>query len=156
MSAQREGVPFPSYVEAFLMAGVFEVLREAGLRMPRIAGQAISIVGALVLGEAAVQAGLVSAAMVIVIAITAIASFVAPYYNFGLSQRFLQYSYMLLASFMGLFGILCGVILTVVHFVSLKSFGVPFFAPIAPTFLSDWKDTLVKSVFPDENLSPYE
>ncbi|WP_229691967.1 spore germination protein [Paenibacillus radicis (ex Gao et al. 2016)] len=144
ISAQREGVPFPSYIEAFLMAGSFEILREAGLRMPRIAGQAISIVGALVLGEAAVQAGLVSAAMVIVVAVTAIASFVAPYYNFGLSQRFLQYAFMLLASFMGLFGILCGALFTVIHFASLKSFSVPFLAPIAPTYLSDWKDVLAR------------
>ncbi|MEK3721409.1 MULTISPECIES: spore germination protein [unclassified Paenibacillus] len=144
LSAQREGVPFPSYVEAFLMTGIFEVLREAGLRMPRIAGQAISIVGALVLGEAAVQAGFVSAAMVIVVAVTAITSFVAPYYNFGLSQRFLMYAYMILAGFMGLYGILCGVLFTIVHLVSLKSFGVPFMAPVAPTFLSDWKDTLIR------------
>ncbi|WP_139996518.1 spore germination protein [Paenibacillus paridis] len=144
IAAQREGVPFPSYVEAFLMAGIFEVLREAGLRMPRIAGQAISIVGALVLGEAAVQAGLVSAAMVIVVAVTAIASFVAPNYNFGLSQRFLQYSYMVLASFLGLFGILCGALFTIVHFASLRSFGIPFFAPLAPTVISDWKDILMR------------
>jgi len=144
LSAQKEGVPFPSYMEAFLMTIIFEVLREAGLRMPRIAGQAISIVGALVLGEAAVQAGLVSAAMVIVVAVTAISNFVAPYYNFGLAQRFLQYLYMLLASFMGLFGILCGVLWTVVHFASLKSFGVPYLAPFAPTYVSDWKDTFIR------------
>ncbi|OBZ17087.1 spore germination protein [Bacillus sp. FJAT-26390] len=144
IAAQREGVPFPSFVEAFLMAGIFEILREAGLRMPRIAGQAISIVGALVLGEAAVQAGLVSAAMVIVVAVTAIAGFVAPNYNFGLSQRFLQYSYMVLASFLGLFGILCGALFTIVHFASLKSFGIPFLAPIAPTIISDWKDVLMR------------
>jgi spore germination protein KA len=144
IAAQREGVPFPSFVEAFLMAGIFEILREAGLRMPRIAGQAISIVGALVLGEAAVQAGLVSAAMVIVVAVTAIASFVAPNYNFGLSQRFLQYAYMVLASFLGLFGILCGALFTIVHFASLKSFGIPFLAPLAPTVISDWKDVLMR------------
>lgn len=144
LSAQREGVPFPSYIEAFLMMGIFEVLREAGLRMPRVAGQAISIVGALVLGEAAVQAGLVSAAMVIVVAVTAIANFVAPFYNFGITQRFLQYGYMFLAGMMGVFGILCGVLFTLVHLASLKTFGVPYLAPVAPTFFSDWKDVLVR------------
>lgn len=82
--------------------------------------------------------------MVIVVAVTAITSFVAPYYNFGLSQRFLMYAYMILAGFMGLYGILCGVLFTIVHLVSLKSFGVPFMAPVAPTFLSDWKDTLIR------------
>ncbi|MBP1994687.1 spore germination protein [Paenibacillus eucommiae] len=144
LSAQREGVPFPSYVEAFLMMMLFELLREAGLRMPRISGQAIAIVGALVLGEAAVQAGLVSAATVIVVAVTAITNFVTPFYNFGISQRFLQYAYMILAGFTGLFGILCGVLFTVIHLASLKSFGVPYLAPIAPTFLSDWKDVIIR------------
>lgn len=144
LSAQREGVPFPSYMEAFLMMVIFEVLREAGLRMPRVAGQAISIVGALVLGEAAVQAGLVSAAMVIVVAVTAIANFVAPFYNFGITQRFLQYGYMLLAGITGVFGILCGVLFTLVHLASLKTFGVPYLAPVAPTYFSDWKDILVR------------
>ncbi|TVX98658.1 spore germination protein [Cohnella terricola] len=144
LSAQREGVPFPSYVEAFLMMVLFEMLREAGLRMPRISGQAIAIVGALVLGEAAVQAGLVSAATVIVVAVTAIANFVTPFYNFGISQRFLQYAYMILAGFMGMFGILCGVLFTVIHLASIKSFGVPYLAPIAPTFLSDWKDVILR------------
>ncbi|MDF2722290.1 MAG: spore germination protein [Paenibacillus sp.] len=144
LSAQREGVPFPSYIEAFSMMIIFEVLREAGLRMPRIAGQAISIVGALVLGEAAVQAGLVSAAMVIVVAVTAIANFVAPFYNFGIMQRFLQYGFMLLAGITGVFGILCGVLFTLVHLASLKSFGVPYLSPIAPTSFSDWKDVLIR------------
>ncbi|WP_373871514.1 spore germination protein [Paenibacillus dendritiformis] len=144
ISAQREGVPFPSFVEAFMMMTIFEVLREAGLRMPRVAGQAISIVGALVLGEAAVTAGLVSAAMVIVVAITAIAHFVAPFYNFGITQRFLQYFYMILAAVSGGFGILCGVLFTLIHLASLRSFGVPYLAPVAPTFVSDWKDVLLR------------
>jgi spore germination protein KA len=144
IAAQREGVPFPAFLEAILMLMTFEVLREAGLRMPRIAGQAISIVGALVLGEAAVQAGLVTAAMVIVVAVTAISNFVSPSYSFGIAQRLLQFGYIALAGFMGLYGIMCGVLFTVVHLVSLKSFGVPYLAPIAPTFISDWKDILVR------------
>jgi hypothetical protein len=144
LSAQREGVPFPAVIEAVLMMVTFEVLREAGLRMPRIAGQAISIVGALVLGEAAVSAGLVSAAMVIVVAVTAISNFVAPSYSFGITQRLLQFFYMALAGFMGLFGVLCGVLFTVVHLASIKSFGVPYLSPVAPTFLTDWKDLLVR------------
>lgn len=144
IAAQREGVPFPAFLEAILMLTTFEVLREAGLRMPRIAGQAISIVGALVLGEAAVQAGLVTAAMVIVVAVTAISNFVSPSYSFGIAQRLLQFGYVALAGFMGLYGIMCGVLFTVVHLVSLKSFGVPYLAPIAPTFISDWKDVLVR------------
>ncbi|WGU95861.1 spore germination protein [Paenibacillus dendritiformis] len=154
ISAQREGVPFPSFIEAFLMMTIFEVLREAGLRMPRVAGQAISIVGALVLGEAAVTAGLVSAAMVIVVAITAIAHFVAPFYNFGITQRFLQYFYMILAAVSGGFGILCGVLFTLIHLASLRSFGVPYLAPVAPTFVSDWKDVLVRVPRPSMTTFP--
>lgn len=144
IAAQREGVPFPVFLEAIMMLTTFEVLREAGLRMPRIAGQAISIVGALVLGEAAVQAGLVTAAMVIVVAVTAISNFVSPSYSFGIAQRLLQFSYMALAGFMGLYGVMCGVLFTIVHLASMKSFGVPYLAPLAPTFFSDWKDILVR------------
>ncbi|GFZ82627.1 hypothetical protein GCM10008018_30570 [Paenibacillus marchantiophytorum] len=144
LAAQREGVPFPAFIEAVIMMATFEVLREAGLRMPRIAGQAISIVGALVLGEAAVSAGLVSAAMVIVVAVTAISNFAAPSYSFGITQRLLQFFYMILASVMGLFGVLCGSLFIVVHLASIKSFGVPYLSPVAPTFLTDWKDFLVR------------
>jgi spore germination protein KA len=144
IAAQREGVPFPAFVEASIMMVTFEVLREAGLRMPRIAGQAISIVGALVLGQAAVTAGLVSTAMVIVVAITAISNFVVPSYSFGITQRLLQFFYMILAGALGLFGVLCGVLLTIVHLASIKSFGIPFLSPVAPTVLSDWKDILVR------------
>jgi hypothetical protein len=148
IAGQREGVPFPAFIEAILMLVTFEVLREAGLRMPRIAGQAISIVGALVLGQAAVTAGLVSTAMVIVVAITAISNFVAPSYSFGITQRLLQFFYLILAGAMGLFGVLCGVLLTVVHLASIKSFNVPYLSPIAPTVLSDWKDLLVRAPRP--------
>ncbi|MEK8126582.1 spore germination protein [Paenibacillus filicis] len=144
ISSQREIVPFPAFIEASIMMVTFEVLREAGLRMPRIAGQAISIVGALVLGQAAVSAGLVSTAMVIVVAITAISNFVVPSYSFGITQRLLQFFYLILAGAMGLFGVLCGVLLTIVHLSSIQSFGVSFMSPVAPTSLADWKDVLVR------------
>lgn len=148
LAAQREGVPFPGAIEAFLMLFVFEVIREAGLRMPRIAGQAISIVGALVLGQAAVEAGMVSAAMIIVVSITAIANFVAPTYGFGIAQRIIQFIFMILASFLGFFGLMCGVFFLLIHVVSLQSFGVPFFAPLAPVRKSDWKDSLIRVTRP--------
>ena len=120
ISSQREGVPFPAIIEAAIMMITFELLREAGLRMPRIAGQSISIVGALVLGQAAVMAGIVSASMVIVVSITAISNFVAPSYSFGITQRLLQFFFMALAGLMGLFGILCGVLFIVVHALQLN------------------------------------
>lgn len=144
LAAQREEVPFPAFLEAIIMTVTFEILREAGLRMPRIAGQSISIVGALVLGQAAVEAGLISAAMVIVVSLTAISNFVSPNYSFGIAQRIIQFSFMLLAGVMGLFGIMCGVFFLLIHLVSIRSFGVQFLTPAAPLVLSDWKDTFVR------------
>ncbi|MCM3628307.1 spore germination protein [Paenibacillus glycanilyticus] len=144
LASQREGVPFPGVVEAFGMMVIFEVLREAGLRMPRISGQAISIVGALVLGQAAVEAGIVSAAMVIVVSLTAIANFVAPNYGFGIAQRLIQFVFMLLAGILGFFGVMCGVFVLLIHLVSLRSMGVPFFAPLAPLRLANWRDTFIR------------
>ena len=87
LAAQREGVPFPAFVEAIIMEVTFEILREAGLRMPRSIGSAMSIVGAFVIGTAAVEAGIISAAMVIVVSITAISSFVSPTYDLAISVR---------------------------------------------------------------------
>ncbi|WP_372660340.1 spore germination protein [Cohnella sp.] len=144
LAAQREEVPFPAFIEAFIMTVTFEILREAGLRMPRIAGQSISIVGALVLGQAAVEAGLVSAAMVIVVSLTAISNFVSPNYSFGIAQRIIQFSFMLLSGLMGLFGLMCGVFFLLVHLVSIRSFGVKYLTPFAPVVLADWKDSLVR------------
>lgn len=148
LASQREGVPFPGFAEAFGMLIIFEVIREAGLRMPRIAGQTISIVGALVLGQAAVEAGIVSAAMVIVVSLTAIANFVAPTYAFGIAQRIIQFSFMALASLLGFFGIMCGVFFLLIHLVSFHPFGVPYFAPLAPLRLSDWKDSFIRIARP--------
>lgn len=145
LAAQREGVPFPAVIEAMLMEVTFEVLREAGVRMPRIIGPAISIVGALVLGQAAVQAGLVSAAMIIVVSFTAIANFVIPALNMAIAARLIRFAMMLLAATLGLFGIMSGVMILLIHLVSLKSFGVPYMSPFAPIKKSNLKDVLVRA-----------
>lgn len=97
MAASREAVPFPAVVEALIMEVTFEALREAGVRLPKQVGSAVSIVGALVIGQASVQAGLVSAPMVIVVAITGIASFMVPRYIAGIAIRMLRFPMMLLA-----------------------------------------------------------
>lgn len=144
LAAQREEVPFPAVIEATIMMVTFEILREAGLRMPRIAGQSISIVGALVLGQAAVEAGLISAAMVIVVSFTAISNFVSPNYSFSIAQRIVQFSFMILAGLLGFFGIMCGLYFLLIHLVSIRSFGVKYMTPVAPLKLSDWKDTFVR------------
>lgn len=128
----REQVPFPAVVEAVVMEITFEGLREAGVRLPRQVGPAISIVGALVIGQAAIQASLVSPAMVIVVSITAIASFMVPHYDMSITIRILRFPIMIIASMFGLLGVVLAVICIVIHLTSLRSFGVPYFEPFAP------------------------
>ncbi|WP_426446349.1 spore germination protein [Paenibacillus sp. S-38] len=142
--AAREGVPFPAFVEALLMEITFEILREAGVRMPRTVGQAVSIVGTLVIGQAAVEAGLVSPSMVIVVAITAISNFVIPAFNMGISLRILRFIMMILAASFGLFGIVVCLIGIVLHLCSLRSFGVPYMSPFAPFISDDQKDSIFR------------
>lgn len=144
LAAQREGVPFPAFVEALIMELTFEILREAGVRLPKPVGSAVSIVGALVLGQSAVQAGLVSPAMVIVVAITAISSFVFPAYNIAIPIRMLRFLFMILAATFGLYGIILGLIAMVLHLCSLQSFGVPYMSPFAPFVPKDQKDVLLR------------
>lgn len=145
MASSREAVPFPALVEAMIMEVTFEALREAGVRLPKQVGAAVSIVGALVIGQAAVQAGLVSAPMVIVVAITGIASFMIPHYIAGISIRLLRFPMMLLAGTLGLLGIMLGVIMAVVHLCSLRSLGVPYLSPVGPLRVQELKDTLVRA-----------
>ncbi|WP_138495069.1 spore germination protein [Paenibacillus pinistramenti] len=144
LAAQREGTPLPALLEAFIMELTFEVIREAGVRMPRIIGPAISIVGALVIGQAAVQAGLVSGTMVIVVSFTAIANFVIPSIDMAAAVRLMRFTLMILAGTLGLFGILAGMIPIIVHLVSLRSFGVDYYAPYAPFHKSNMKDMMIR------------
>ncbi|MED4783874.1 spore germination protein [Brevibacillus choshinensis] len=144
LAAQREGVPFPAFFEALLMEVTFEILREAGVRMPKAIGQAVSIVGTLVIGTAAVDAGIVSAAMVIVVSITAIASFVMPAFNMSIAVRTLRFPLMVLAASFGIFGIIVGLLILVLHLCSLRTFGVPYMSPLAPMNIPDQKDALFR------------
>ncbi|WP_228551547.1 spore germination protein [Paenibacillus sp. FSL W8-1187] len=144
LSAQREGVPFPALVEALLMELTFEVLREAGVRMPRAIGPAISIVGALVIGTATVQAGLVSAAMVIIVAFTAISSFVAPQVNIANAARLMRFLFMLSAGVLGFVGIISLDLILIIHLAGLHSFGIPYLAPMAPWVKGSWRDTILR------------
>lgn len=145
LAAQREGVPFPALIEALMMELTFDVLREAGVRMPRAIGPAISIVGALVLGQAAVQAGLVSAAMVIVVSFTAICNLVIPAQVIANSIRLIRFLMMLIAGLLGLFGIMSFLIVLLIHMAGLRSFGVPYLSPVAPLTLRYWKDIFIRA-----------
>lgn len=141
---QREGVPFPAFVEALIMEITFEILREAGIRLPKSIGQSVSIVGTLVIGQAAVDAGLVSAAMVIVVAITAIANFALPAFNLGISVRILRFLLMAISASFGLYGIMISLIIIALHLCSLQSLGVPYMSSLAPLKLNSQKDTLLR------------
>lgn len=143
MASSHEGVPFPSYMEVMIMGAIFEIMREAGVRMPKSLGQAVSIVGALVIGEAAVRAGLISTPMVIVVALTAISGFVTA--SLADAMPILRLFFTLCATVLGLFGVLMGGILVLVHLNKLRSFGVPYLAPMAPANLADLKDSAVKA-----------
>ena len=145
MATAREAVPFPALVEVLIMEITFEALSEAGIRLPKQVGAAVSIVGALVIGQAAVQAGFVSAPMVIVVAITGIASFLIPRYIAGIAIRMLRFPLIILAATLGLLGIMTGIIILVIHMSSLRSFGVPYLSPIDNPLGSEQKDVLIRA-----------
>ncbi|MGN7413013.1 spore germination protein [Paenibacillus sp. SAF-068] len=147
LSAQREGVPFPAFVEAIIMEVIFEILREAGLRMPRTVGQAVSIVGSIVIGQAAVEANIVSPVMVIVVAITAISSFVIPSYTMAIPIRILRFVFIGLAAIYGVYGLTVGMLILFVHLNSLHSFGVPYMTPFANYNSSKQSDAVLRFPF---------
>ncbi|MFZ5652325.1 MAG: spore germination protein [Bacillota bacterium] len=143
MASSREGIPFPALGEVLVMGTIFEILREAGVRLPRPVGQAVSIVGALVIGEAAVTAGLVSAPAVIVTAVTGISSFVVP--SQSDAHLYIRIFLTLLAGFAGFFGLFLGFVIILTHLASLRSFGVPYLSPAAPLTTGDLKDTFIRA-----------
>ena len=140
MAGARALVPFPAVVEILMMELAFELLREAGVRLPGPVGGAIGIVGGLIVGQAAVEAGLVSPAVVIIAAITGIAGFAAPDYRLASALRLVKYLVIALAALFGLFGFWLAVLLVLVHLASLKSFGVPYLHPFAAGGLNEYAD----------------
>ncbi len=140
IAQSREGTPFPLFLEALLLVFAFELLREAGVRLPKPVGQAISIVGAIIMGEAAVSAGIVGAPMVIVIAVTAVAGFIVPNQNDSLS--IIRLVALMLAAIIGLYGILLCFLGLLIHLASLTSFGQPYFDSFG--YAQDAQDTVVR------------
>ncbi|ALX48581.1 spore germination protein [Lentibacillus amyloliquefaciens] len=155
IAGSRAQVPFPALVEALMMEITFEALREAGLRLPKQVGSAVSIVGALVIGEAAVSAGIVSAPMVIVVALTGVASFTIPRYSASIAVRMLRFPMIILAGTLGLLGIIMGIIVIIVHMVSLRSFGQPYLSPMAPMQWRGMKDVLMRVPWWKMNTRPH-
>lgn len=144
IASGREIVPYPVLLEALIMETAFELMREAGLRMPKPVGQAVSIVGSLIIGQAAVQAGLVSPFMVIVVALTGIASFAIPNYAASFSVRLIRFPLLIASGTMGLLGFAACFSLLAIHAISIRSFGEPYLAPATPFKPSDQKDAVIR------------
>jgi len=143
----RDGVPFPAALEVLLMELSFELIREAGVRLPGTMGNTIGIVGGLIIGQAAVEANLVSPIVVIVVAFTALCSFAIPNEEFAFSFRILKFLLIALSAVFGFFGFLIGLFLVLVHMAGLKSFGVPYLSPYVGAQLNEYqdeKDSLVR------------
>ncbi len=125
-------IPYRPLIEALILEIIMELIRESSIRLPQSVGQTIGIVGGLVIGDAIVSAGLVSNLMVIVVALTAISSYVVPSVELNTSIRMLRFPFMLLASLFGFFGIVIGVVVLLIHLINLSSLKQPYFAPIVP------------------------
>lgn len=141
----RAGVPFPAIIEVLAIEISMEVLREATIRLPQQVGGALSIVGVLVVGQAAVAAGFASPITVVIIALTTIGSFATPAYNAALALRLLRFPLIIMAGIFGLYGVMIGLILIANHLLSLKSFGVPYMSPLVPGSFEGMKDTVIRS-----------
>lgn len=152
IASGREGVPFTSLVEALLMIIFFEFMKESSLRIPGNIGSAVTTISGLVLGQTAVQAGLVGPFMVITIATTGIAEFILP--NGKEAIVLYRYILLILGGFLGLFGILCGLTIMIVHLISLRSFGVPYLYPIAPHDKEGMKDFIFMRPISEMNYRP--
>lgn len=147
MDAARVKVALPIVLEIFIMEIMIEILREAGVKLPKPVGQAVSIIGGLVIGEAAVNANLVSPVTVVVVALTAISSFTAPVYLLGITYRILRFFLLICSSVLGLYGFLLGLFVIHAHASRLYSFGIPYLAPLSPLRVRDWMDTLIRVPF---------
>lgn len=143
--SQRSTVPFPALVEALLMSVSFEILRESDMRMASTMGTAVSILGGLVLGDAAVSAGIISPIMIIVVAISAISGLVFPSIELTSAIRWWRIIFMILASMFGIYGIFLGIIVLIIKLTSIKVLGKPYLAPFSPLILSEQTDAIIRS-----------
>ena len=151
----RETVPFPVIFEILIMEVSFELIREAGLRVPSPIGPTIGIVGALVLGQAAVSASIVSPILIIIVAITGIASFAITDFSFGFHLRFHIFVFILLGYIAGFLGISIGLFLYISVICNVKSFGVPFMVPYAPAESIKNNGYFIPDVWKQEYRAPF-
>lgn len=144
IAASREGVPFPAFIEAIIMEISFSLLLEATARLPKAIGATTGIVGGLIIGQAAVQAGIVSPIMIIIVSVTAITSFNVPNYEITSAFRLIRFMLIIAAAIAGFYGIMMGLILTLIHLIKLKSFGISYLSPMVDENLNDFKDMYLR------------
>lgn len=143
ISAARQGIPLPTIAEMILILFVFEVLREASVRIPAVIGQTISIVGALIIGQAAVEAKLISAPIIIIAAASGITSFLVPKMEQAIVIT--RFAFLLSAAYMGLYGYIFCVVVLFLHLTSMRSFGLPYMLYISSLNTEDQKNTLIRA-----------
>lgn len=144
IAASREGVPFPAYVEVIIMEFSMAFLTEAIVRLPKAIGATIGIVGGLIIGQAAVSAGIVSPIMIIIVSITVLTGFVIPNYQVSTAFRLVRYLIIIAATIAGLYGIMLGLMVLLIHLTRLKSFGIPYLSPAVGTEKGDLKDMFIR------------
>ena len=134
-------------VEVFLMEISFELIREAGIRIPGPIGPTLGIIGALILGQAAVEANIVSPILIIIVAVTGLGSFAIPNFSAGFAFRILRFGFIILAALSGFLGITVGLVLMGLWMVNTKSFGVPFVSPVAPRTTGGFSDAVFRAQY---------
>lgn len=154
LAASRESLPFPTALEAVVLSLIFDILREASTRLPRQIGGALTIVGGLVIGDTAVRAGIVTAPTLILIGISAMAAFTVPQFNTAIPFRILHYVFLLVATFLGMYGLALAVLIVVAHMASLRSLGVPYLSPLAPWRPQGLEDALVRGPWVSQRGKP--
>ncbi|MYL20693.1 spore germination protein [Halobacillus litoralis] len=148
--SSRSDIPFPPILEVIILELTIELLREAGARLPTKIGQTIGIVGGIVIGTAAVDAGLTSNVLLIIVALSALASFTTPVYQIGNTIRLIRFPFLMGAQLWGLVGVSMCMVFYIGHLIKLQSIGRPFFEPLYPLRFKDLKDAFIRLPFPKQ------
>lgn len=156
IAASKEGVPFPSFIEVIFMLIAFEILMEAGLRLPKTIGQAVSIVGAVVVGQAAVEANFVSPSVIVIIALTAISTFTMPNQDFSNALRIWRFILVIMSSIIGLFGLTIGLLLLLVHLSDIEVYGIPYLSPFVGGENKQMQDSIFRFPYYFQRKRPIE
>ncbi|TGE31346.1 spore germination protein [Desulfosporosinus sp. Sb-LF] len=141
----RSKMPFTPFWEAFLMLIIIEIIIEASLRMPTKTGQTLGVIGGIVIGQASVDAGFASKVLIVTVGISTIASFLVPNYFMVKANRLLLFGFLFLSSVLGIFGMVLGTIGLLAHLNGMTSLKQPYFAPVAPLHINDWKDLFIRA-----------